>query len=159
MAFQLLELYLGLLALIAVHEGGHALAIKWAGYRWYDCHIGPLRLRPQERSVRISFLATFLHGQVQFVRNPQTASFAKDCLILLAGIAANVLVGAVLSWIYFRLPSLEKNYEWLLPTLSLWSFLMAVGSLIPIRSIISGLESDGLQLVRLCYLQWRRRRT
>lgn len=146
---QLVELYVGYLLLVAAHEGGHWLALVYARYPWHECQIGPLLIRPHDSSRRLSFSGTVFGGKIKYFKNPKTVSFRNELFVIMGGIVMNILIGSALSTVFFRLPSEMQNSAWQLPTLSVFSYLCALGSFIPMRRRALGLDSDGLQLLKL----------
>jgi hypothetical protein len=143
---QIALLYGSYLLLIAAHEGGHALAIQKAGYHWQSCQIGPLLLRPGKSA---EFSGTFLNGRIEYTAPRNARTFRKDLLVITGGILVNLLLVVLTSILFALLPKQQQAHEWFLPFFSLLSLGMVVGSFLPFSQRYTGLDSDGLQLLRL----------
>lgn len=146
LALQLLLVYAAYLLLIAAHEGGHALAIRRAGYHWQSCQIGPLLLQPQHRP---QFSGTLFGGQITYTVLGRRRLFRHDFWVITGGILMNLVIVVVTSVLFSLLPPTQRAHEWLLPLVSTLSLGMVVGSFLPFSQRYSGLDSDGLQLLRL----------
>ncbi|WP_309713611.1 site-2 protease family protein [Armatimonas sp.] len=143
---QLLLIYSAYLVLIAAHEGGHALAIRRVGYHWQSCQIGPLLLEPTRRP---QFSGTLFGGKITYTTLSRKRLFHHDFWVIIGGILMNLLIVIATSTLFSFLPPSQRAQEWLLPMVSTLSLGMVIGSFLPFSQRYVGLDSDGLQLLRL----------
>lgn len=149
---QIVLIYVSYLLVIASHEGGHALAIRYAGYPWESCQIGPVFLQPGKRP---RWSGTLFGGGIEYIPRRWRGALHKEVLILMGGILVNLLVGVVTSVLYSLLPRSQQAQEWYLPFVSILSLAMVVGSFLPISQRYAALDSDGLLLLKLLLFRKR----
>jgi len=151
----ILWLYVVYLLTIAVHEGGHFLAIRRAGYFWRNCYIGPLHLRPIGKP---RFSGSLFGGRIEYDAPPRLRSFSKDLWVGLGGILANLALAVTVSLVLAALPKEWQQWDkqgWYLPNIALWSVLAVLGSLLPLK--LPQFNSDGLYLYQLCSEHYHKR--
>jgi cytochrome c biogenesis protein CcdA len=75
--------------------------------------------------------------------------FHHDFWVITGGMLVNLVIVVVTSVLFSLLPPAQRAQEWLLPLVSTLSLGMVIGSFLPFSQRSSGLDSDGLQLLRL----------
>ncbi len=149
---MLTDLVLGLLFLlvsVALHEVGHLLAGRIAGCRIHLFALGPIRLRWEGRSPRLSFnWADRVAGGFVVASPPMRRSVILPIAVLIAGgPGLNLLLASFALGLYQAVP---KGGALRQPSL-LFAIISLLTALIALNPFRRGLASDGLRLWRL----WR----
>jgi hypothetical protein len=133
--------------LIAVHEAGHLLAGWLVGFRWLACKVGPFELTREDGRWRRVSPESVIDGFVRFSPQDNLASRPRWAAVLLAGSAANGLLGLGLLAFFFHQPPVPQQGEGWLFGIAVFSLVVGLVNLVPFAQ--KGHASDGLWLLIL----------
>jgi len=133
--------WLALFAIIAVHELGHLIAGKFAGFRFICMYLGPIEIAPPFRvKVRRKPRLPGAAGLTVLVPLHNHNLRSRAVVMLLAGPIANLITG-------FALALLVPNYGLFFGCFIFFSLLVGFINLLPFRRF--ALHSDGQRILML----------
>ena len=146
------EIYLISMLVLAIHEGGHAIAGELVGMKLLRFVIGPFQWFTRYGKWKFKFHARSLVSFVGFtlVASPQKDNFRERKIVeVAAGPIANLISGLIASIAAFTAPGRPWEQSWnIFAYFATISLLGCVFSLVPYRINQSG-YSDGAKIYQL----------
>jgi hypothetical protein len=132
-------LILGVLPIVAIHEGGHVLCGRLAGFAFASVRIGPLLIARDGRVSRYRG-PNLWDGQANMVPRTLVGISRASALLLIGGPAANIATGALMIAFGPRLGTWATMFGW-------YSCVIGTVNLLPLR--MSNGPMDGMRLLRI----------
>lgn len=143
------------LALVALHEAGHWLALRFMGFGWHEFQVGPVVLERRGAETHLVYSSRWLGGMVRPKLGISKKFTVKQAVVfLLAGGVVNFVAGLLMIMAFTLMSPPNRDIYWPIILAAVISFYLAFSNLMPVKGRVGGLSSDGLQLLRL----WRSRR-
>ena len=143
--YNLLCGYLIYLLLVALHELGHLLALRWMGFGWRVFQVGPFAFEKRGKETHLVHSSRWLGGRVWALLRPgETFTLQQRVMFFAAGCVVNLVLGIALIYIFCGLSLPHRDLYWPVLIACCFSLFMGVSNLLPYRS--RGQYSDGYLL-------------